>query len=53
MPTKQLPSCDPALVNTWVCEWMNIWGRLVHDNFWDSHWMYLLARVAKDDWKGA
>jgi hypothetical protein len=35
-----------------VCEWVAVWGRVVHCTFWDNHWMYLLARAAKDDWKG-
>jgi hypothetical protein len=51
-PTKALPLLEPGLVQGWVDEWVDIWGRLVHCPFWDSHWMYLVARCIKDDWKG-
>lgn len=51
-PTKQLPHTEPALAQAWVCEWMGVWGRVVHCTYWDNHWMYLLARAVKDDWKG-
>ncbi|KIY96330.1 hypothetical protein MNEG_11631 [Monoraphidium neglectum] len=42
----------PALVEGWVSEWLDVWERLAFCDFWSSHWMYLLARTAKDDWKG-
>jgi len=22
----------------WVCEWMGVWGRVVHCTYWDNHW---------------
>ncbi len=53
MPTKHLPHADPALVRAWVAEWLDLWDSVAHSSFWDSHWMYLIARTAKDDWKGA
>jgi hypothetical protein len=39
-------------VQVWVREWIGVWGRVVHCTYWDNHWMYLLARAAKDDWRG-
>jgi hypothetical protein len=36
----------------WVAEWMDCWDRQAFSEFWSGHWMYLLARAAKDDWKG-
>jgi proteasome activator subunit 4 len=52
-PTKQIPASQPAQAQAWVGEWLGVWGRLVNCSYWDSHWMYLLARAVKDDWKGA
>ena len=52
-PTKALPLLEPEVTSHWVSEWMAVWRRLVHCSYWDSHWMYLLARAVKDDWKGA
>jgi hypothetical protein len=39
-------------LQAWVGEWVGVWARVVHCTYWDNHWMYLLARAAKDDWKG-
>lgn len=35
-----------------MSEWLAVWGRLVNCSYWDTHWLYLLARTAKDDWRG-
>lgn len=51
-PTKQIPETQPAVAQGWVGEWLGVWGRLVSCSYWDGHWMYLLARAVKDDWKG-
>eukprot|EP00879_Flechtneria_rotunda_P022872 GHRR01024173.1.p1 GENE.GHRR01024173.1~~GHRR01024173.1.p1 ORF type:complete len:261 (+),score=58.17 GHRR01024173.1:174-956(+) len=51
-PTKQLPQTKAAVVQTWVAEWLGVWGRLVNCAYWDTHWLYLVARAVKDDWQG-
>ncbi|KAF8058035.1 proteasome activator subunit 4 [Scenedesmus sp. PABB004] len=51
-PTKQLPGVEPATARGWAAEWLGVWGRLVNCSYWDTHWMYLVARAAKDDWRG-
>jgi len=51
-PTKQLPHTAPSVAEVWVAEWLGVWGRLTNCSYWDGHWMYLLARAVKDDWKG-
>ncbi|WIA33391.1 hypothetical protein OEZ86_006527 [Tetradesmus obliquus] len=51
-PTKQIPQTQTAVAQGWVGEWLGVWGRLVSCSYWDGHWMYLLARAVKDDWKG-
>ena len=52
LPTKQLPHTAPGEADVWVAEWLGVWGRLANCTYWDNHWMYLLARAVKDDWKG-
>jgi hypothetical protein len=47
------PLLSSRQVEGWVSEWLDVWERLAFCDFWSSHWMYLLARTAKDDWKGA
>lgn len=41
-----------TFLQVWAAEWVGVWGRLVNCSYWDTHWMYLVARAVKDDWKG-
>jgi hypothetical protein len=52
-PTKRLPDAPVSEARAWVGEWLDCWDRLAFCEYWDARWMYLLARAAKDDWKGA
>lgn len=50
--STRLCSYPPDKVNAWLAEWLELWDSLAHCNLWHSHWLYLVARVAKDDKAG-
>jgi hypothetical protein len=57
---RRLPFGTPAAprsypheqVNAWLAEWLELWDAVPHCSLWHSHWMYLVARLAKDDKAG-
>lgn len=49
MPTKKLGQLPREVVSEWMAIWVALWDEQFHCNFWDCHWMYLIARTAKDD----
>eukprot|EP00803_Ostreobium_quekettii_P004443 evm.model.scf_1622.1 EVM.evm.TU.scf_1622.1 scf_1622:15-10438(-) len=53
MPTQSIGKDASVNWDGWFDEWLDLYERIAHCEFWDCHWLDLFGRLAKHDTNGA